>query len=69
MGQYARVNMTPWKRLTYSSRGTVTQYTTGTVYSSGTKVWAHNENIAFNTEIWTFTLEDGSTVTKAVYVK
>lgn len=107
MGQYARVQQTPWKRLTYSSKGTVTQYTNCTVYSSGDKVWANNSEFATlndipavptktsqltndsgfltehqsleeyakktevptKTENWTFTLEDGSTVTKAVYVK
>lgn len=46
MGQYSRVNMTPWTRLTYSSGGTVTQYTTCTVYSSGTRAWATNSDIA-----------------------
>ena len=46
MGQYSRVYMTPWKRLTYSSKGTVTQYTSCTVYSSGTKVWGNNSDIA-----------------------
>lgn len=46
MGQYARVNMTPWKRLTYSSGGTITQHASCSVYSSGTKVWANNSNLA-----------------------
>lgn len=46
MGQYARLYQTPWKRLTYSTGGTVTQHTSCTVYSSGTKVWANNGNIA-----------------------
>lgn len=75
MGQYARAYQVPWKRLTYSSKGSVTQYTTCTVYSSGDKEWANNNeiatknNIPTNTETWVFTLEDGSTVTKAVYVK
>ena len=46
MGQYARLNMTPYKRVTYSSGGTITQYTSCTVYSSGTIVWANNQNIA-----------------------
>jgi hypothetical protein len=78
MGQYARVNTTPWRRLTYSSKGTVTQPTSCTVYSSGEKVWANNSDIALmsdiptvptlSTESWTFTLEDGSTVSKSVYV-
>ena len=75
MGQYARVYQTPWKRLTSSYGGTVTQHTSCTVYSSGEKAWANNSDIALRSEIptlstetWTFTLEDGSTVTKAVYV-
>ena len=51
MGQYARVYQTPWKRLTYSTGGTVTQYTSCTVYSSGTKVWANNSDIALMTDI------------------
>ena len=42
MGQYARMYMTPWKRLTYSTGGSVAQYTNCTVYSSGTKEWANN---------------------------
>ena len=130
MGQYARVNSTPYKRLTYSTGGTITQPTSNAVYSSGEKVWANNSEIALisdipktpsdigaqpagnylttetdptvpswakqpskpsysasevgarpntwtpsasdiglKTENWTFTLENGSTVTKAVYVK
>lgn len=106
MGQYARVNSIPYKRLTYSTGGTITQPTSNAVYSSGEKVWANNSEIALmsdipgwartenkpsytaaevgarpdtwtpsasdiglKTENWTFTLEDGSTVTKAVYVK
>ena len=51
MGQYSHVNMTPWKRLTYSSGGTVTQHTSCTVYSSGTKVWANNSDIALQTSV------------------
>ena len=46
MGQYARLYQTPWKRLTYSSKGTVTQHTSCTVYSSGTKNWANNSEFA-----------------------
>lgn len=75
MGQYARVQMTPYKRVTYSTGGVIAQYTTATVYSTGDKVWGNNDEFALmkdipsNTETWTFTLEDGSTVTKAVYVK
>ena len=74
MGQYARVQMTPYKRVTYSTGGTITQYTSCTVYSSGDKVWGNNSEIAMkndipsNTETWTFVLEDGTQVTKAVYV-
>jgi hypothetical protein len=51
MGQYARVYQTPWKRLTYSTGGTVTQYTSCTVYSSGTKTWANNAEIATLSDI------------------
>ena len=51
MGQYARVQQTPWKRLTYSSKGTVTQYNSCTVYSSGTKVYANNSEIATKSDI------------------
>lgn len=51
MGQYARVYQTPWKRLTSSSGGTVTQYTSCTVYSSGTKVWANNSDIALMSDV------------------
>lgn len=51
MGQYARVYQTPWKRLTYSSGGTLTQHTSCTVYSSGTKAWANNSNIALVSDI------------------
>ena len=51
MGQYARVYQTPWKRLTYSSGGTVTQHTSCTVYSSGTMVWANNSDIALMSDI------------------
>ena len=46
MGQFARLKQIPWKRLTYSSGGTITQYTSATVYSSGAKVWANNNQIA-----------------------
>jgi hypothetical protein len=65
MGQYSRVYQTPWKRLTYSSGGTVTQHTSCTVYSTGEKVWGNNSEIATKddiptvptlaTENWTFT--------------
>jgi hypothetical protein len=51
MGQYARVNSTVYKKLTYSSGGTVSQYKSGTVYSSGDKAWANNSNIALMSNI------------------
>lgn len=51
MGQYARMYQTPWKRLTYSTGGTVTQHTSCTVYSSGTKTWANNSDIALMSDL------------------
>lgn len=51
MGQYARIQMTPWKRVTYSTGGTITQYTSCTVYSSGDKVWGNNSDIALMSDI------------------
>ena len=51
MGQYARLYQTPWKRLTSSSGGTVTQHTSCTVYSSGTKVWGNNSDIALMSDL------------------
>ena len=51
MGQYARVNSTPYKRLTYSTGGTITQPTSNAVYSSGDKVWANNSEIALMSDI------------------
>lgn len=51
MGQYARVQMTPFKRVTYSTGGTITQYTSCTVYSSGDKVWANNDEFALMSDI------------------
>lgn len=75
MGQYARMYQTPWKRLTYSSKGTVTQYTSANVYSEGEKVWANNSDIALRsdipakTETLNITYEDGSTRALEVYVK
>lgn len=51
MGQYARIQMTPYKRVTYSTGGTITQYTSCTVYSSGEKVWANNSDIALMSDI------------------
>ena len=46
MGQYARVYQTPWRRLTYSTGGTVTQHTSASVYSSGEINWANNSTFA-----------------------
>ncbi len=51
MGQYARVYQTPWKRLTYSTGGSVTQHTSCTVYSSGTMNWGNNTEIATLSDI------------------
>ena len=51
MGQYARVNSTPYKRLTYSTGGTITQYTSGAVYTEGTKIWANNNLYALKSDI------------------
>lgn len=75
MGQYARMYQTPWKRLTYSTGGSVTQHTSCTVYSSGTMNWANNSEIALMSDIpavtketWKFTLEDGTVVQKEVHI-
>ena len=57
MGQYARVYQTPWKRLTSSYGGTVTQHTSCTVYSSGEKAWANNSDIALMSDISTLSSE------------
>lgn len=51
MGQYARIQMTPYKRVTYSTGGTITQYTSAAVYSSGTMVWANNNEFAMKNDI------------------
>lgn len=51
MGQYARIQMIPAKRVTYSTGGTITQHTSCTVYSSGTKNWANNSEIATKNDI------------------
>lgn len=51
MGQYARMYQSPFKRVTYSTGGTITQYTNCTVYSSGTKVYGNNSNIALMSDI------------------
>lgn len=51
MGQYSRVQMTPWKRVTYSTGGFITQYSSATVYSSGTKEWGNNSEFAMMSDI------------------
>lgn len=51
MGQYSRVYQTPWKRLTSSSGGVVTQHTSVSVYSSGEIVWAHNSEYALKSDV------------------
>lgn len=51
MGQYARLQMTPYKRVTYSTGGTINQPTSCTVYSSGTKVWGNNSDIALMSDL------------------
>lgn len=65
MGQYSRVQQTPWKRLTYSTGGTVTQHTSCTVYSSGTKVWGNNSDIALKSDLSGINL-DGYATTDAL---
>jgi hypothetical protein len=54
MGQWATVKMTPYKRLNSSDKGTITQHTTATIYSTGTKVWANNDEFATLNDIPTF---------------
>lgn len=51
MGQYATVLQIPFKRVNSSSGGTITQHTSCAVYSSGTKVWANNSDIALMSDI------------------
>jgi hypothetical protein len=51
MGQYARIQMTPAKRVTYSTGGTITQSTSCTVYSSGEKIWANNSEFMQKSDI------------------
>lgn len=51
MGQYSYIYQTPWKRLTYSTGGTVTQYTSCTIYSSGDKNWANNSEFALMSDV------------------
>jgi hypothetical protein len=55
MGQYARVNMIPYKKVTYSSGGTITQHTTCTTYSSGTMEWGNNSRIALMSDLASLT--------------
>lgn len=43
MGQYAWLYATPYKRVTNSSGGTITQHTSCVVYSSGTREWANKK--------------------------
>ena len=78
MGQYARVNMTPYKRVTYSTGGNITQHKNATIYSEGTIEWANNNEFAMlndlpSTETWTFIVDNGDGTTtevpKEVYVK
>lgn len=65
MGQYARIQMTPYKRVTYSTGGTITQYTSCTVYSSGDKVWANNDEFALKNDISNIELT-AETITSAL---
>lgn len=51
MGQYSRVNMTPWKRVTYSTGGSITQYSSATRYSEGTKEWGNNSEFALMSDL------------------
>lgn len=51
MGQYSRVQMTPWKRVTYSTGGSITQYSSATVYSAGTKEWGNNSEFALMSDL------------------
>lgn len=43
-------------------------FLSGGLYNAANGEWIQVSKIAHNTENWTFTLEDGSTVTKAVYI-
>lgn len=69
MGQYARLYQTPWKRLTYSNKGAVTQYTNCTVYSSGAMNWANNSNIALQKEVDTKLSQKGGTISGDLVVE
>ena len=46
MGQYATVYSSPYKRLNNSTKGIITQYTSASIYSSGTQNWATQGDIA-----------------------
>lgn len=69
MGQYSTVYQTPWKRLNPSTKGTVTQHTSCTVYSSGTQEWGKNSDIALLSDIPTnFIPTTGGTITGSLGV-
>ena len=69
MGQYATVKMTPYKRLNSSDKGTITQHTAATVYSTGTKVWANNAELATLNDIPTDYLSTaGGTITGSLNI-
>lgn len=65
MGQYARIQMTPYRRVTYSTGGTITQYTSCTVYSSGEKVYGNNSEFATMSDLSGIDL-DGYATTEAL---
>lgn len=50
-GQYSYIKMTPYFRTTTATAGTITQPSTSTIYSSGTKVWANNGVIATTSDL------------------
>lgn len=51
VGQWTRLWMTPYKRITSSSKGTFTQYTDRILYSEGAKEWAANSVIVVKSDI------------------
>ena len=51
MGQYSTMYQSPYKKLNSSSKGTITQYTTATVYSSGTQVFASGGDIVVKPDL------------------
>lgn len=63
MGQYARVQMTPWKRVTYSTGGSITQYNSATVYSEGTKEWGNNSEFALVSDLSDYLKKDDASNT------